>query len=42
MKRRIAAVCALRAFAGAAGGVRTSGEYYYRDDHYNSFRRILE
>jgi ribonuclease T1 len=28
--------------AGASGGVRTSGEYYYSDDHYNSFRRIRE
>ena len=28
--------------AGAAGDVRTSGEYYYTDDHYNSFRRIRE
>ena len=28
--------------AGAAGEVRTSGEYYYSDDHYNSFRRIRE
>lgn len=28
--------------AGAAGDVRTSGEYYYSDDHYNSFRRIHE
>ncbi len=28
--------------AGAAGDVRTSGEYYYSDDHYNSFRRIRE
>src|SRR5690606_27198124 len=25
---------------GASGDVRTSGEYYYTDDHYNSFRRI--
>ena len=28
--------------AGAAGDVRISGEYYYTDDHYNSFRRIRE
>jgi ribonuclease T1 len=28
--------------AGAAGDVRTSGEYYYTDDHYRSFRRIRE
>jgi ribonuclease T1 len=28
--------------AGAGGDVRTSGEYYYSDDHYNSFRRIRE
>ena len=28
--------------AGAAGDARTSGEYYYTDDHYNSFRRIRE
>ena len=28
--------------AGAAGDVRSSGEYYYSDDHYNSFRRIRE
>jgi len=27
---------------GAAGDVRTSGEYYYSDDHYHSFRRIRE
>jgi ribonuclease T1 len=27
---------------GAAGDARTSGEYYYSDDHYNSFRRIRE
>jgi ribonuclease T1 len=27
---------------GAAGDVRSSGEYYYSDDHYNSFRRIRE
>jgi len=28
--------------AGAGGDVRVSGEYYYSDDHYNSFGRILE
>ena len=28
--------------AGASGDARTSGEYYYSDDHYNSFRRIRE
>lgn len=28
--------------AGASGDVRTSGEYYYTGDHYNSFRRIRE
>ena len=28
--------------AGAPGDVRTSGEYYYSDDHYNSYRRIRE
>jgi ribonuclease T1 len=28
--------------AAAAGDARTSGEYYYSDDHYNSFRRIHE
>ena len=27
---------------GAGGDVATSGEYYYTDDHYNSFRRIRE
>lgn len=27
---------------GTTGDVRTSGEYYYTDDHYNSFRRIRE
>jgi len=27
---------------GAGGNPATSGEYYYTDDHYNSFRRILE
>ena len=33
---------ARRIIAGAAGDVRSSGEYYYTDDHYNSFRRIRE
>ncbi len=28
--------------AGGSGDVRSSGEYYYSDDHYNSFRRIRE
>lgn len=28
--------------AGAGGDARSSGEYYYSDDHYNSFRRIRE
>jgi len=28
--------------AGTAGDVRSSGEYYYSDDHYNSFRRIRD
>jgi ribonuclease T1 len=28
--------------SGDAGDTRTSGEYYYSDDHYNSFRRIRE
>jgi ribonuclease T1 len=28
--------------AGGTGDVRTSGEYYYTDDHYRSFRRIRE
>jgi ribonuclease T1 len=27
---------------GESGDVRTSGEYYYTDDHYTSFRRIRE
>ena len=27
---------------GAGGDVRTSGEYYYTDDHYRTFRRIRE
>ena len=31
---------ARRIVAGA--GVRSYGEYYYSDDHYNSFRRIRE
>ena len=28
--------------AGASGDVRSAGEYYYSEDHYNSFRRIRE
>ncbi len=28
--------------AGTDGDMRTSGEYYYTDDHYASFRRIRE
>ena len=28
--------------AGTGGDVRTSGEYYYTDDHYATFRRIRE
>lgn len=28
--------------AGADGDVGTSGEYYYTDDHYATFRRIRE
>ena len=28
--------------AGKGGDVRSSGEYYYSGDHYNSFRRIRE
>jgi ribonuclease T1 len=28
--------------AGTSGDARSSGEYYYTDDHYNSFRRIRE
>ena len=27
---------------GAGGDVRSSGEYYYTEDHYRSFRRIRE
>ena len=27
---------------GSTGNVRTSGEYYYTDDHYRSFRKIRE
>ncbi len=27
---------------GGTGDVRDSGEYYYTDDHYQSFRRILQ
>jgi ribonuclease T1 len=34
--------CRVVAGAGASGDVRTSGEYYYTDDHYRSFRRIRE
>jgi ribonuclease T1 len=33
---------ARRIIAGAAGDARSPGEYYYTDDHYNSFRRIRE
>ena len=33
---------ARRIIVGAAGDARVSGEYYYTDDHYNSFRRIRE
>ena len=28
--------------AGHSGNVRTSDEFWYSDDHYNSFRRIAE
>jgi len=28
--------------SGDSGDARSSGEYYYSDDHYNSFRRIRE
>jgi ribonuclease T1 len=28
--------------AGHAGDIRSSDEYYYTDDHYDSFRRISE
>jgi ribonuclease T1 len=28
--------------SGTSGDVRGSGEYYYSNDHYNSFRRIRE
>ena len=28
--------------AGSTGSIQTSGEYYYTDDHYRSFRRIRE
>ena len=28
--------------SGGSGDARSSGEYYYSDDHYNSFRRIRE
>ena len=27
---------------GSTGNVQTSGEYYYTDDHYRSFRKIRE
>lgn len=27
---------------GSTGDTRTSGEYYYTDDHYRTFRRIRE
>jgi ribonuclease T1 len=27
---------------GASGDIRTSGEYYYTDNHYRSFRKIRE
>ena len=33
---------ARRIVTGPGGDARTSGEYYYSDDHYNSFRRIRE
>jgi len=33
---------ARRIVAGAKGDARKPGEYYYSDDHYNSFRRIRE
>jgi len=32
----------LIAGSGRSGDVATSGEYYYTDDHYRSFRRIRE
>jgi ribonuclease T1 len=32
----------LVAAAGPANDVRSSGEYYYSDDHYRSFHRIVE
>lgn len=28
--------------AGATGDARTSGEYWYTDDHYATFRRVVE
>lgn len=28
--------------AGGAGNFQTSGEYYYTDDHYRTFKRIRE
>ena len=33
---------ARRIVAGASGDKHTWAEYYYTDDHYNSFRRIRE
>lgn len=33
---------ARRIVAGAGSGARIPDEYYYSDDHYNSFRRIKE
>jgi ribonuclease T1 len=33
---------ARRIVAGAGGDAPTSGEYYYTDDHYATFRRIRE
>jgi ribonuclease T1 len=33
---------ARRIVAGAGADARTSGEYYYTDDHYRTFRRIRE
>jgi ribonuclease T1 len=33
---------ARRIVAGAGGDARTSGEYYYTNDHYRTFRRIRE
>lgn len=28
--------------SGSTGSIRTSGEYYYTEDHYRTFRRIRE